>query len=67
MGEDSVEVEGLNIAFRRAGEGRPLVLLHGGVSDSRVWSARLADLSDQFLVVAWDAPGCGGPMILRRT
>jgi pimeloyl-ACP methyl ester carboxylesterase len=60
MDEDSIQVEGLKIAFRRAGGGRPLVLLHGGASDSRVWSAQLADLSDQFQVVAWDAPGCGG-------
>jgi pimeloyl-ACP methyl ester carboxylesterase len=60
MGANTVEVQGLRIAFRRAGAGPPLVLLHGGLSDSRVWSAQLADLSDQFAVIAWDAPGCGG-------
>ncbi len=25
-----------------------------------MWSAQLEDLSDEFAVVAWDAPGCGG-------
>jgi pimeloyl-ACP methyl ester carboxylesterase len=29
-GMDSVEVGGLRVAYRRAGQGPPLVLLHGG-------------------------------------
>ncbi|MGH9190018.1 MAG: alpha/beta fold hydrolase [Acidimicrobiales bacterium] len=56
---DHVQVGGLRIGFRQAGEGRPLVLLHGALSDSRVWRDQLEDLSDEFTVVAWDAPGCG--------
>ena len=56
---DEVEVAGLRIAFERAGRGPPLVLVHGAVSDSRVWRRQLDDLSDEFTVVAWDAPGCG--------
>jgi pimeloyl-ACP methyl ester carboxylesterase len=57
---EHVDVNGLRIAYRRRGEGPPLVLLHGGVCDSRVWRVQLDDLSDAFTVVAWDAPGCGG-------
>lgn len=45
---------------RRAGTGPPLVLAHGGVSDSRQWRDQLEELSDEFTVIAWDAPGCGG-------
>ena len=56
---DQIEVEGLRIAFRRRGEGPPLVLLHGGLSDGREWRRQLDRLSDEFTVVAWDAPGCG--------
>jgi len=55
-----VEVEGLSVAYRRAGEGAPLVLLHGGLSDSRELRRQLEELSNEFDVVAWDAPGCGG-------
>lgn len=55
-----VEVGGLRIAYRRGGEGPPVVFLHGGLSDSREWRRQLEDLSDEFTVVAWDAPGCGG-------
>jgi pimeloyl-ACP methyl ester carboxylesterase len=58
-GSESVEVGGRTIAFERRGQGPPLVLLHGAVSDSRDWRPQLADLSGDFTVVAWDAPGCG--------
>jgi pimeloyl-ACP methyl ester carboxylesterase len=57
---DRVDVAGLRIAYERAGDGPPLVLLHGGFSDHRVWRRQLESLSDAWTVVAWDAPGCGG-------
>jgi pimeloyl-ACP methyl ester carboxylesterase len=56
---ERVEVAGLRIAFRRAGSGPPLVLVHGAVCDGRVWLRQIAELSDAFSVIAWDAPGCG--------
>jgi len=54
-----VEVAGHSVAYRQAGEGDALVLLHGFLCDSRCWRHQLADLSNQFRVVAWDAPGAG--------
>ncbi len=62
MGEgmDQVQVGGLRVAYRRAGAGPPLVLLHGGLADSREWRRQLEGLADELTVVAWDAPGCGG-------
>lgn len=56
---DEIEVGGLGIAFERQGTGPPLVLLHGILQDSRAWRTQLDALSDEFTVVAWDAPGCG--------
>lgn len=56
---DVVEVGGLEIAFERQGAGPPLVLLHGFVGHSREWRRQIDDLSDEFTVVAWDAPGAG--------
>jgi pimeloyl-ACP methyl ester carboxylesterase len=53
------EVHGHSVAYRRAGEGPALVLLHGFLCDSRCWRLQLEDLSDRFGVVAWDAPGAG--------
>ena len=55
----AVDVAGIRVAFRRQGTGSCLLLLHGGVCDSRVWRVELESLSDAFTVVAWDAPGCG--------
>lgn len=56
---DTIKVGGLHIAFERAGNGPPLVLLHGILADSRVWRRQLDALASDFTVVAWDAPGCG--------
>lgn len=55
----TLEVEGLEVAYEQAGQGPPLALLHGALSDSRVWRRQIEELSDEFTVVAWDAPGAG--------
>jgi pimeloyl-ACP methyl ester carboxylesterase len=58
---EQVEVQGLRIAYERAGTGPPLVLLHGYVGDGpTLWRRQLDELCDQYTVVAWDAPGAGG-------
>jgi pimeloyl-ACP methyl ester carboxylesterase len=54
-----VEVDGLSVAYERAGDGPTLVLLHGFTHDSRAWRPQLQSLADQFTVIAWDAPGAG--------
>jgi pimeloyl-ACP methyl ester carboxylesterase len=57
---DTVDVRGIRIAFEREGHGPPLVLLHGFVGDGvSTWRHQLESLSDEFTVVAWDAPGAG--------
>ncbi len=56
---ESVRAGGLEIAYERAGNGPPLVLVHGAASDSRMWQPQLAGLADEFTVVAWDEPGAG--------
>lgn len=56
-----VDVDGLHIAYERAGAGPPLLLLPGYVGDARgTFGPQLDDLSDRFTVVAWDTPGSGG-------
>jgi pimeloyl-ACP methyl ester carboxylesterase len=47
------------LGYRRGGAGPPLVLLHGGWSDGRSWLPQLGSLTDDYDVIAWDAPGCG--------
>ena len=52
-------VTGGTIYYETAGEGLPLILLHGIGSNSRSWRRQLEGLSSGFKVVAWDAPGYG--------
>ena len=54
-----VRTSGLEIAYERVGEGPPLVLVHGGTVDGRMWQPQLAGLQDEFTVVAWEEPGAG--------
>jgi pimeloyl-ACP methyl ester carboxylesterase len=56
---DHLDVDGMRIAFSRAGVGPALVMLHGAPSDSRTWQWMLPDLSRDHTVIAWDAPGFG--------
>lgn len=58
---DRVVVDGRVVAYERAGDGPPLVLLHGYVGDGpTTWRPQIDALSDEFTVIAWDAPGAGG-------
>lgn len=57
---EMIDVGGLRIGYERAGEGPPLVLLHGYVGDGpTTWRRQLEGLADEFTVIAWDAPGAG--------
>ena len=54
-----VRAKGLEIAYERAGEGPPIVFVHGAACDARAWRPQLASLRDEFTVAAWDEPGAG--------
>jgi hypothetical protein len=57
---ETTEVHGLRIAYERAGDGPPLVPLHGYVGDGPTTRRpQLEGLGDEFIVIAWDAPGAG--------
>jgi pimeloyl-ACP methyl ester carboxylesterase len=60
-----VRANGLEIAYQRAGEGPPLVFVHGAAEDGRVWQPQRAALADEFTValapghvagISWAAP-----------
>ncbi|TDE95893.1 alpha/beta hydrolase [Occultella glacieicola] len=58
---DAVDVDGIRIAFTRAGRGRPIVLLGGFVGDGAgTWHHQIDALSGTYSVVSWDPPGSGG-------
>jgi pimeloyl-ACP methyl ester carboxylesterase len=59
LGMAHLDVDGMRIAYRRAGIGPVLVMLHGAPTDSRTWQWMLPDLARDHTVIAWDAPGFG--------
>jgi len=52
-------VNGTAIFYQEQGHGQPLVLLHGYPLDSRLWEHQLADLSNQYRIIAPDLRGFG--------
>lgn len=55
-----IDLPGGALTYRTAGAGYPLVFLHGLGGNSTSWIQQLETLSDEFTVIAWDAPGYGG-------
>lgn len=54
----TIPVDGGHIAYERTGEGPPLVFLHGGAMDMRMWEPQL-ELAADHTVVRLDARGHG--------
>jgi pimeloyl-ACP methyl ester carboxylesterase len=54
-----LQVGDLTIHYEIEGEGCPLIILHGMGNNSQSWKKQLRGLSEQFTVIAWDAPGYG--------
>ena len=55
----TLEVKGVKLHYRIAGEGPALILLHGYAETSRMWMPIIPLLSDRFTVIAPDLPGIG--------
>src|SRR5216684_6336356 len=54
-----IEANGTSIAFRRSGEGPPLLLLHGAEADHSMFDAFSALLAQHFTVIAYDQRDSG--------
>jgi pimeloyl-ACP methyl ester carboxylesterase len=53
------EVNGARLYYEEHGEGFPLVLSHGGWTDTDHWLPNAGPLSGRWRVVLWDRRGCG--------
>lgn len=58
-GTGYARVNGTSFYYERAGSGDPLVLVHAGVADHRMWEGQIAPLAKHFTVVRYDARGYG--------
>ena len=58
--ETIISKDGTRIAYRRSGEGPPLILVHGTAANHGRWSPVLPALEERFTVYAVDRRGRGG-------
>ncbi len=56
----TIKIDGLDIHYYIAGQGEPLVAIHGGGGDARTWRRNISELSNKYTVYAPDLPGYGG-------
>jgi pimeloyl-ACP methyl ester carboxylesterase len=60
----TADIDGRPLAWREAGSGAPLVLVHGIGGSSESWAAQFAAFAPSRRVIAWDAPGYGASALL---
>ena len=55
----SVAVDGGSLYYETLGKGAPVILIHGGFGDRRMWDGQLEPLSQAFRVIRYDHRGFG--------
>ncbi|MCB0189787.1 MAG: alpha/beta hydrolase, partial [Caldilineaceae bacterium] len=51
------ELNGAEFYYETAGAGQPLVLIHAGICDSRMWDEQIAPFAEHFQVIRYDMRG----------
>jgi len=59
MSTGTAEVNGASIRYEILGEGDPLVLVHAGIADSRMWEPQMEEFARRYRVIRYDARGFG--------
>jgi pimeloyl-ACP methyl ester carboxylesterase len=59
LSSGSVAVDGGSLYYETLGRGAPVILLHGGFGDRRMWDAQMEPLSQAFRVIRYDHRGFG--------
>lgn len=54
-----LQIDNSRLYYEVFGKGEPLVLIHAGVTDSRMWNFQINDLSKKFKVIRFDQRGFG--------
>jgi len=55
----TLDIDGAAIYYEVDGSGPPVVLIHGALSDARIWDPQVAALTTRFTVVRFDQRGFG--------
>ncbi|MFF4591514.1 alpha/beta fold hydrolase [Amycolatopsis sp. NPDC001319] len=62
-----IEVDGARFGYDEAGEGPPVVLLHAGLADRRMWDHQFAALAEHHRVIRYDRRGHGDSQAAEGT
>jgi pimeloyl-ACP methyl ester carboxylesterase len=54
-----VGVDGGRLAFEAEGSGHPLLLIHGGLGDLRMWDGQVPAFAERYRVIRYDTRGYG--------
>ena len=54
-----VEADGASLYYEVLGNGEPLVLIHAGIADRRMWDGQLRAFAEYHRVIRYDMRGCG--------
>ena len=52
-------IEGGQLYYEVTGQGSPLLLIHAGVANLRMWDAQVAYFADRYHVICYDSRGFG--------
>jgi len=55
----TASVNGARLHYEVVGEGEPLVLVHAGIADSRMWDAQIEAFAQRYRVIRYDMRGFG--------
>lgn len=62
-----IEINGHQIAYRRKGQGTPILFVHGVASHSFLWDGIMDKLQNEYDVIATDLLGCGASDKPKKT
>ncbi len=60
----TIQVDGRDVHYYTAGQGDPVVVIHGGGGDARTWSHNIMEMARKYTIYAPDLPGYGGSQAL---
>lgn len=66
MKREIVQVQGIPVCYEVAGQGEPLVMVHGFAESTRVWYRNVPELSEHYRVYLIDLPGFGAMRRFHR-
>ena len=63
----TADVNGAQLSYEISGEGEPLVLVHAGIADRRMWDGQVEAFAERYRVIRYDMRGFGETATVEGT